>query len=623
MTSVTDQLPLAADFAPATYDDWRKLVDGVLKGAPFEKLVGKTADGLKIDPIYPRARDAAPIAGRPEAAPWQIMQRIDHPGAAAANAQALHDLENGAGGLTLVFSGANGAHGFGLEPTAEAVEKVLDGVFIDAGISIELQVGPQSRMAAIHVAEYVKRKGLKPAACNIRFGLDPIGACGVWGSSPFAWSEIVPAVTGAIKGLAAMGFKGPFAPGDGRVIHDAGGSEAQELAFVLATCVAYLRALEGAGVALEEARGMVYARLAADADQFLTMAKFRALRLLWARIEQSCGLTPKPLFIAADTAWRMLTQRDAYVNMLRATMATFSAGLAGANAITVLPHTLALGLPDPFARRVARNTQLVLLEESNLAKVSDPAAGSGGIETLTQQLCEATWPLFQEIEKAGGVFAALEQNLIQRKVVVTRTLREANIARRKEVLTGATEFPNLHESHVAVLDAKPVVLAAYGEAKFKFDALPPMRLAAPFEALRDRSDQILKDSGARPKIFLANLGTPADFTARATFAKSFFETGGIEAVDTEGFTDPAALATAFKASGAALACVCSSDKTYAGHAAAAAKALQAPGARHIYLAGRPGEQEAALRAAGIGNFIFAGSDALAMLEEAYRLMERA
>jgi methylmalonyl-CoA mutase len=621
MTSRTEDLRLAADFAPATYDDWRKLVDGVLKGAPFEKLVSKTYDGLKIDPIYQRAHGATPIAGRPAAAPWQIMQRIDHPDAVAANAQALHDLENGATGLTLVFAGANGAHGFGLEPSAEAIDKVLDGVFIDAGISIELQVGPQSRMAAIHIAEYVKRKGLTPVACDIRFGLDPIGACAVWGSSPYAWSEIVPAVTGAIKGLSAMGFKGPFAVADGRVIHDSGGSEVQELAFVLATGVAYLRAIESAGVALQDAQKMIYARLAADADQFLTLAKFRALRLLWARIEQACGLTPKPLYIAADTAWRMLTQRDPYVNMLRATMATFSAGLGGANSINVLPHTLALGLPDPFARRVARNTQLVLLEESNLAKVSDPAAGSGGIETLTRELCEAVWLLFQEIEKAGGVFACLEQNLVQRKVATTRALRETNIARRKEVLTGATEFPNLHEAHVAVLDTGPIALAPYGEAKFKFEALPPMRLAAPFERLRDRSDKILEDKGARPRIFLANLGTPADFTARTTFAKSFFETGGIEAVDTEGFTDPAALAAAFKASGADLACLCSRDKVYAAHAIAAAKALHAAGAKHIYLAGRPGEQEAALRAAGVNNFIFAGGNALATLQEAYRLTE--
>src|ERR1700738_991634 len=238
MTSATDDLPLAADFQPATYDDWRKLVDGVLKGAPFEKLIGKTADGLKINPIYPRATNARPTAGRAAAAPWQIMQRIDHPDAKQANAQALHGLENGATGLTLVFAGANGAHGFGLEPTAEAIEQVLDGVFIDAGIAIELQIGPQSRMAAIHVAEYVKRKGLTPANCDIRFGLDPIGACAVWGSSPYAWAEIVPAVTGGIKGLAALGFKGPFAPADGRVIHDSGGSEVQELAFVLAAGIA-------------------------------------------------------------------------------------------------------------------------------------------------------------------------------------------------------------------------------------------------------------------------------------------------------------------------------------------------------------------------------------------------
>ena len=623
MASAPDDLRLAADFAPASYADWRKLVDGVLKGAPFEKLVGKTHDGLRIEPIYPRARGAAPIAGRAPAAPWQIMQRIDHPDAAQANAQALHDLENGASGLTLVFAGANGAHGFGLEPTAEAVAKILDGIFIDAGIALELQLGTQSRMAAIHLAEYVKRQGLSPSACDIRFGLDPIGACAVSGSSLYAWPEIVTAVTGAIKGLAEIGFKGPFAVADGRAIHDAGGSEVQELAFVLAAGVAYLRALESAGVALKDAQNMLYARLSADADQFLTMAKFRALRLLWARIEQACGLTPKPLFIAAETAWRMLTQRDPYVNMLRATMATFSASLGGANAITVLPYTLALGLPDAFARRVARNTQLVLLEESNLAKVTDPAAGAGGIEKLTQQLCEAAWSLFQEIEKAGGVFGALEQNLIQRKVAATRAAREANIARRKEVLTGATEFPNLHETLVAVLDAKPVALAPSGEAKFKFDALSPMRLAAPFEALRDRSDQILKQRGARPKVFLANLGTPADFTARATFAKSFFETGGIEAIDTEGSTDPAALAAAFITSGAALACLCSRDKVYADRAIAATKALQAAGAKHIYLAGRASEQEAALRAAGVNDFIFAGSDALTVLQEAYRLTEGA
>jgi methylmalonyl-CoA mutase len=426
---------------------------------------------------------------------------------------------------------------------------------------------------------------------------------------------------GVVGGLMKRGFRGPFVLADGRAVHDAGGSEVQELAFALSLAVAYLRMLEDGGIGLDAARTAISFRLAADADQFLTMAKFRALRLLWARVEAACGLTPKPTFVAAETAWRMLTQRDPYVNMLRATMASFAAGLAGADAITVLPHTLALGLPDAFARRVARNTQLVLLEESNLAKVSDPAAGSGGIESLTQALCETAWALFQEIEKAGGVFAALEQNLIQRKVAATRAVREANIARRKEELTGATAFPNLKEAQVATIDVKALEQTSPDEAKITFDALSPMRLAAPFEHLRDRSDDILKAKGARPRVFLANLGTAADFTTRATFAKSFFETGGIETVGSDGLTDPAALSAAFKASGAQLACICSSDKVYAERATDTAKALQAAGAKHIYLAGRAGEQEQALRAAGVNEFIFAGGDALAALQKAHQFAE--
>ena len=633
MPTSTEDLRLAADFAPASHDDWRKLVDGVLKGASFEKLVSKTYDGQPIQPVYPRARGAIPIAGRAEAMPWQVMQRIDHPDAVVANAQALHDLENGASGLTLVFAGANGARGFGLEASAEIIEVLLEGIFLDAGIAVELNFGPQSRMAPILLAEFVKQKNLDIRKCDIRFGLDPISRDAVSGASAFDWSEITATTTSAIKFLASQGFDGPFAAADGRVIHDAGGSEAQELAFVLAVGVAYLRALEGAGIALDQARGMVYARLSADADQFLTLAKFRALRLLWARIEQSCGLLPKPLFIAADTASRMLTKRDPYVNMLRATMAVFAAGLGGANSISVLPHTQALGLPDGFARRVARNTQLVLLEEANLAKVSDPAAGAGGIEALTRQLCEAAWTQFQEIEKAGGAFAALTDNLIQPKVAATRAARQAGIARRREVLTGASEFPNLHEARVSVLKAKPVEPIPHGTPKFSFAALQPIRLAAPFEALRDRSDHLLASTGARPRIFLANLGTPVDFTARATFAKSLFETGGIEAVEPSSplpqvsaeaapaGKDHAALAAAFKASGAALACLCSSDKVYADQAAAAAKALQAAGARHIYLAGRPDEREAEFRGVGVQDFIFAGGDALALLDEAYRRMD--
>lgn len=616
MPADTDDLPLAAEFPAVTREAWLKLVDGVLKGAPRDRLASRTADDLAIEPLYPRAGGARLVAGRSAAAPWQIMQRVDHPDAAKANELALEDLANGATGLTLTFAGANGAAGFGLNPSPEAIRRALDGIYLDAGIALEFQIGPQSREAPLHVLTLLHEKGIAANACDIRFGFDPIGAAAVWGSSPYAWSEIAPALAGAVGAVAAQGFTARAAVADGRVVHDAGGSEAQELAYVLAVAVAYLRALEASGMPLGSARDMIYARLAADADQFLTISKFRALRKLWARIEQACGLEPAPLFIAADTAWRMLSRRDTDVNMLRATMATFAAGLGGANSITVLPHTLAVGLPDAFARRVARNTQLILLEESNLDKVADPAAGSGGIEMLTTQLCTRAWELFQQIEKAGGIWTALKSNWLQGKVGEVRAAREKNVARRKDVIVGTSEFANLSEKPPGVLDAQPLSLASYGDARFRFDPLAPHRLAEPFEALRDASDAFLSRTGNRPRVFLASLGTPASFAARAAFARNFFEAGGIEAPDNDGFWEIPTLVHHFRKAGTPLVCLCSSDAVYATNAADAARALAEAGAGPIYLAGRPGEKEAEFRAAGVTGFIFAGGDALATLRAA-------
>jgi methylmalonyl-CoA mutase len=612
MTDASNDLPLAAEFPTATREQWRKLVEGVLKGAPFEKrLVAKTYDGLAVEPLYPRNADAQPVFGRMPGAAWTIMQRVDHPDPAAANALALHDLENGANGLAVVFAGAPGAYGFGVAASEEAIRRALDGVHLDAGIALDLDPGAQGELIAPLVAALVKRRGTAPAATDIRFGLDPIGAAASRGGSSMPWSRQALAFSAAISDLRAQGFRGPFAAPDGRVIHNAGGSEAQELAYVLAVAVAYLRALEANGIALDTARGMIYFRLAADADQLLTIAKFRALRKLWARVEEACGITPAPAFIAAETAWRMMTRRDPFVNMLRTTIAVVSAGLAGANAIEVLPFTMALGLPDSFARRIARNTQLVLLEESHLAKVADPAAGSGGIEDLTEKLCHAAWMLFQEVERRGGAWTALEQGLIQQKVADVRRAREAAVARRKDALTGTSDFPDLAERPVAVLDVAPAVVAS-DEASPTFEPLPSIRLAHPFEELRDASDLMLAQTGARPRIFLANLGRLSDFTARAGFAKNFFEAGGIEAVTNDGFASRDEMVTAFKGSGARLACLCASDAVYASEAVAAAHALAAAGAR-LTLAGRPGEQEQALRSAGIDAFIFAGCDMLAAL----------
>ncbi|MGE3147431.1 MAG: methylmalonyl-CoA mutase family protein, partial [Pseudorhodoplanes sp.] len=593
---------------------------GVLKGAPFEKrLVSRTYDGLTIDPLYRRAAGALPVPGRALGQPWAIMQRVDHPDPAAANALALHDLENGATGLALVFAGSVGAYGYGLDASEATIGRVLADVYLDAGIALDLDLSPQSKDAGMHIAALVKRRGVDPAGTRIRFGFDPIGAAAMAGGSPLSWDALTPIFNAAISGLAAQGFGGPFAPADGRVIHNAGGSEAQELAYALAVAVTYLRTLDAGGIALDEARRMIYFRLAADADEFLTIAKFRALRKLWARVEQACGLEPKPTLVVAETAWRMMTQRDPYVNMLRETIAAVAAGLGGADAVTVLPFTQAIGLPDRFARRVGRNTQLLLIEESNLAKVADPAAGSGAIEAMTSDLCHKAWSLFQEIEQAGGVWAALETGLIQKQVAAVRAEREAAVARRKDAITGTSDYPDLAEARVDVLDVTPVTVPAY-PVLIQFLALPALRLAQPFEALRDVSDRVLAQTGSRPKVFLANLGRIADFTARATFAKNFFEAGGIEAVTNDGFAGCDEMIAAFKASGAALACLCSSDEVYAQEAAAAAQVIKAAGARHVYLAGRPGEWKAELEAAGVSSVVYAGSDVLATLKAAYDIL---
>ena len=319
------------------------------------------------------------------------MQRVDHPDPAAANEQALHDLENGATGLTIVCKGSINANGYGLDSSLGTLERVLDGIYLDAGVTIDFNLSLETRDAAKNFAALVKKRGIAPESVDMRAALNPLGHMAATGSTVGPWKDLAPYFAGLVKELAGDGFRGPFAVADGRVIHNAGGSEAQELAFALGSAVTYLRALEAAGVSLDAAARMIYFRLAADADQFLTIAKFRAIRKLWARVEQACGLAPAPAYVSAETAWRMMTRRDPYVNILRSTVAVFAAGVGGADAITVLPFTAAIGLPDGFARRVARNTQLVLLEESNLAKVSDPTAGSGAIEDLTQQLCAAAW----------------------------------------------------------------------------------------------------------------------------------------------------------------------------------------------------------------------------------------
>ena len=611
------ELTVGHDFPPSGATEWQALVEQALKGAPFSSLKSRSLDGIVIEPLYARASNAHPLPRRTAMGPWGVMQRVDLPDPIAANKQLLEDLNNAANGLVLVFEGAVGDYGNALQPTPDTIAQALEGVYLDAGVAIELDLGPACKDTTFMLANLVKAQGTSPASVNIRFGLAPLSVLAANGWNAAAWDAMSPLFAALVTELKDQGFAGPFAAGDGRPVHAAGGSEAQELAFALAAAVAYLRALEAGGMDIDAARKAIYFRLAADQDQFLTAAKFRTLRKLWARIEDACGLEPRATFIAAETAWRMMTKRDPHSNIVRGTIASLAAALGGADAITVLPFTAAVGTPDAFARRIARNTQTILIEESNLHRVADPAAGAGAIEALTDALCAVAWSLFQDIEQAGGAAAALNTGLIQREVAKVRNERQARMARREDVLIGTSDFPDLAERPASVLESSPRLDPA--TPMEMIEPLNRMRLAQTFEALRDASDAKLAGSGQRPKVFLACLGKPEDFNARAGFVKNLFESGGIEALVPQGAQTLDDIVTSFKASGAGLACLCSSDKVYADEAEPAAKALKAAGATHLYLAGKSRGNEADLNAAGIGTFLYQGCDTLAVLRAAMNI----
>jgi methylmalonyl-CoA mutase len=612
------ELPLARDFPAPKEADWKALVDKALKGAPFSALESESYDGIRIAPLYGRADGGCVVPGRAPGAPWEVIQRIDIADGKTANRQILDDLNNGANGFALVCQGSVGDYGHAMPPEEDFLKEALEGVHLDAGIVMEPQLGPLCKDAALMLANFVQMRGLSPEAINLRFGFDPIGVIAANGWNNVAWPDMAHVFAQLVTEMQEQGFKGPFAVGDGRVIHAAGGSEAQELAFTIASALAYVRAAHD-GIPLNSARRLVFFRLAADQHQFLTIAKFRALRKLWSRIEEACGLTPEPAFVTAETAWRMMTKRDAYGNIVRGTIATLAAAVGGANAITVLPFSAALGLPDAFARRVARNTQTILLEESNLYRVEDPAAGSGAIEALTDALCAAAWPLFQKIEEQGGPAEALCAGIIQRDIADVRKKRETAIATRRDSLIGTSNFPDLDEEPATVLDA-PTSQPYEETGEQTAGPLQHMRLAESFEALRDRSDAYVEMQGEPPKIYLACLGRPADFNARSSFAKSLFEAGGIKAIAPESAQSLEEMLKEFKESGAKLVCLCSSDKVYASNGAETAKALKAAGADHIYLAGKPGDSESELRSAGIERFVFAGGDMLGLLTETHAML---
>ncbi|MGC0336883.1 methylmalonyl-CoA mutase family protein [Streptomyces sp. SLBN-8D4] len=586
-----DGLSLAAEFPDANLDQWHSLVAGVLRksgkevsGAAAEDALSTALeDGLRTRPLY-TAHDAARDPGFPGFAPfvrgaraegnttggWDVRQRH----AVADNAAVLTDLENGVTSLWLV-AGDGGI-------PVDSLGQVLDGVYLDLA-PVVLDAGDQFPAAAQELLRIYGERGIDGKAVRGSLGADPLGHEARTGEvSDFA--PVVPLARRCAEeypGLRAVTV-------DALPYHEAGGSAAQELGASIATGVAYLRGLTEAGLSVEQACAQLEFRYAATADQFLTIAKLRAARRLWARVAEVCGAPGAGAQAQhAVVSPVMMTRRDPWVNMLRATIATLAAGVGGAEAVTVLPFDHALGLPDAFARRIARNTSTILVEESHLSRVIDPAGGSWYVERLTDELAEAAWRFFRTIERDGGQAAVLRSGRLRTDLATTWAQRSKKLATRREPVTGVSEFPHLGE--------KPVQRAPAPEPRT--GGLPRVRRDEAYEELRARSDAHLATTGSRPRVFLAALGPAAAHTARLTFAANLFQAGGIEPV-TEG---------TFEESGATEVCLCSSDALYEERADEVAGTLKSAGARHVFLAGRPGQYP------GVDSYVFAGCDAVAVL----------
>ncbi|MFS8198109.1 methylmalonyl-CoA mutase family protein [Streptomyces sp. CWNU-52B] len=586
-----DGLSLAAEFPSATHEQWRRLVAGVLSksGKEVSEETAEAAlstaleDGLATRPLY-TAHDDAPDPGLPGFPPfvrggraegntvggWGVRQRHTAPDGAAV----LADLENGVTSLWLVV----GEGGFPVSSLA----RVLDGVHLDLA-PVALDAGRDTEAAAHELLRLAEERGVAADAVRGTLGADPLGHEARTGET----LDFAPAA--ALARRCAERYPGLRAlTVDALPYHEAGGSAAQELGAALATGVAYLRELTETGLSVEQACGQLEFRYAATADQFLTMAKLRAARRLWARVAEVSGAPAAGAQVQhAVTSPVMMSRRDPWVNMLRTTIATLAAGVGGADSVTVLPFDHALGLSDAFARRIARNTSTILVEESHLARVTDPAGGSWYVERLTDELAHAGWEFFQHIEGLGGQSAALRSGRLGQDLADTWEARSKQLAERREPITGVSEFPNLDER---VVERAPAPEPPPG-------GLPKVRRDEAYEALRARSDAHLAATGARPRVYLATIGPAAAHSARTAFVSNLFQAGGIEPV-TEG---------AFEDSGTTEVCLCSSDALYAEQAAGTAQALRAAGAGHVFLAGRPGQYP------DVDAYVFAGCDAVAVL----------
>ena len=550
----------------------RKAV-GDLPAEPERLLDSPTYDGFAVRPLYTSldglAEPSLPghwpftrggDAHRDVLAGWKVAESFPiaaDADVATVNGAILLALTDGTSALE-VRAGAGGV-------PVDQLDRVFEGVFLDL-VPVILDAGADLADAADQLLTLVKPFDAdQRARLSIDLGADPLTAP-LSGRAAATEADVVATaakLSGYDGGVRAVTV-------DAAALHNLGASASLELAGAIAAGVAYLRLLTESGLPAADALRQISFRFAADDDQFATIAKLRAARRLWARVAEVVGAPDAgAATIHAVTSKAMMSQRDPWVNMLRTTLAAFAAGVGGADTVLVETFDAAIdgGLPGTavtFSRRMARNTQLLLLEESHLGRVVDPSGGSWFVEDLTDQLAQQAWAKFQELESLGGFVAARDQLSAQITEVAAR--RAGDIAHRRTALTGVNEFPNLAETPLAQTDSFPGVV----------------RYAAAFEALRNRSDAYLAKTGKRPQAVLLPVGPLAEHNIRTTFASNLLASGGIEAVN-PGTVDAAGVAAA--AAGQVAAVVCGTDARYADEASDVINAARAAGVAHVYLAG--------------------------------------
>lgn len=617
---------LAGGFDPVDDEAWLAAVDKVLKGAPFTKLVSRTADGITVQPLYTPVDGpgSADEAGFPGAAPFtrgaRVARRVDvawdirssSTGAdpATANARILSDLERGVTSVEVPWTG-----------DAAALRATLDGVHLDLA-PVVLRPGFDPTGAADALAALWSDRGIEDRSAVGGFGADPFAMLASHGAGGRDTGALLVELGRLAARTATRHPSVRSVTVSTLAAVEAGASEGQELAVMLSTGAAYLRAMASEGLDADGAAGQIEVELGADEDVFTTIAKLRAARRVWSTMLAACGASESAQAptLHVTVARRMLTRRDPWVNLLRVTAAVFAAGLGGADGVTAQAYDVLAGEPGDLGRRMARNTQLLLQEESNLARVLDPAGGSNYVESLTDELATAGWRIFQELESAGGMPTVLLDGTLAGRISEVRDARLARVATRRAPITGVSEFPNLDEEPPAPAPGPAGTTDAGGGTPL----LAPVRWAERYEQLRDTAD-VARAAGGDPTVFLANLGPVSTHTARATFAKNLFEAGGLRAATSErgsttGFAAAEEAAADFAASGARLVCLCSSDALYEQHATATATALKAAGASVVYLAGNPGDRRAAEEAAGVDEFVHVGVDVLDILGRAQRAL---